>query len=90
MQGTYTCHEDPGHGWLQVPHADIAALGVEITPYSYQKGAYAYLEEDCDAPAFMQARTDAGHADPEIEHVLHRVMDSPVRRYASYRETVRS
>jgi hypothetical protein len=50
---------DPGHGWLQVPLTDIALLRLEgqITPYSYIEGQYAYLEEDCDCPRYLAART---------------------------------
>lgn len=49
--------EDPGHGWLRVPLADVAALGIaeEITPYSFVDNDYAFLEEDCDYGTFMNA-----------------------------------
>jgi hypothetical protein len=54
---TLTFIEDPGHGWLRVPLADVAALGIqdEITPYSFIDNDYAYLEEDCDYGTFMNA-----------------------------------
>jgi len=54
----YTFYEDPGHGWLRVPLAELAELGIEgaITPYSYQDNEFAYLEEDCDAAAFIAAK----------------------------------
>jgi hypothetical protein len=31
---------DPGHGWLKVPKALLAQLGIadKISPYSYQRG----------------------------------------------------
>lgn len=59
---------DPGHGWLQVPLTDIVALGLEdqITPYSFVKGQYAYLEEDCDCPRYLSARAAQGYRRPEI------------------------
>ena len=63
---------DPGHGWLRVPLTDIALLGLEdqITPYSYIEGPYAYLEEDCDCPRYLSARTthpgSAGADQPAI------------------------
>lgn len=59
---------DPGHGWLRVPLADIAALGIEaqITPYSFTEGQYAYLEEDLDAPRYLEALTAQGLPQPEI------------------------
>lgn len=59
---------DPGHGWLKVPLTDIAALGIEaqITPYSYIEGPYAYLEEDLDAPRYLEALTTQGLPQPAI------------------------
>lgn len=69
---TFSTHltfiNDPGHGWLRVPLADIAALGIEaqITPYSFIEGQYAYLEEDCDAPRYLEALTAQGLPQPEI------------------------
>lgn len=48
---------DPGHGWLRVPLADIAALGIEsgISAYSFIDRRFAYLEEDCDCAVFIEA-----------------------------------
>lgn len=48
---------DPGHGWLRVPLADIAALRIEndISPCSFIDSRFAYLEEDCDCAVFTQA-----------------------------------
>ncbi|MBP8060109.1 MAG: hypothetical protein V9E94_10560 [Microthrixaceae bacterium] len=59
---------DPGHGWLKVPLTDIAALGIEaqITPYSYIEGQFAYLEEDLDAPRYLEALTARGIPQPKI------------------------
>jgi hypothetical protein len=50
-------HSDPGHGWLAVPMADVLASGATISRYSYQSkaGKVAYLEEDCDVGAFIEA-----------------------------------
>lgn len=55
-------HTDPGHGWLQVPMADVQRLGIadKISRCSYRDGGMAYLEEDCDAPRFLQAAEAAG------------------------------
>ena len=48
---------DPGHGWLKVPLKKMAKLGIvdKISTFSYIRGAYAYLEEDCDAATFIEA-----------------------------------
>lgn len=50
-------HEDPGHGWLQVPMDMIHKLGIasKITGYSYQDKTNVYLEEDCDLTTLFQA-----------------------------------
>jgi hypothetical protein len=55
---------DPGHGWFEVPVDLIWQLGIEqkITAYSYRRGEFAYLEEDCDAFTFDQAMKAQGLA----------------------------
>lgn len=54
---TFIFHEDPGHGWLEVPIKKLRELGIVncISKYSYyhMEGCKAYLEEDCDAPIFV-------------------------------------
>ena len=54
----YNFYSDPGHGWLEVPIAELKKLGIykKITGYSYYKGDMAYLEEDCDASTFIHAK----------------------------------
>ena len=58
-QYPFQWHADGGHAWLEVPADELARFGVEPSGYSYirgtDQGAVAYLEEDCDAPAFLQA-----------------------------------
>lgn len=53
----YRFFADPGHGWLEVSGAEVVASGVKISKYSYYDPLtnMAYLEEDCDAPAFLAA-----------------------------------
>lgn len=53
----YIRYEDPGHSWLRVPKSELEALGIaaQISPYSFQSGTYAYLEEDCDMARFIDA-----------------------------------
>lgn len=60
MDKTFTFIEDPGHGWLKVHTSDLWALGFGVTDfsqYSYRtaSGKTLYLEEDCDAPKFINA-----------------------------------
>lgn len=70
---------DPGHGWLKVPKTLLIQLGIseEISNYSYQRGDFAYLEEDRDFGAFITAADVAGFA------VVRR------NRYADRRSRVR-
>lgn len=53
----YRFFQDAGHGWLEVPRAEVVASGAKISGYSYYDPAtdMAYLEEDCDALAFLKA-----------------------------------
>jgi hypothetical protein len=62
MHKSYTFHNDPGHGWLEVPKSDLEQIGVteQITPFSYQDEQNAYLEEDLDADVFIKAAKIAG------------------------------
>lgn len=59
MRSKFTFYFDAGHGWLQVQRSEAIELGVMklLSPYSYQSkdGLTLYLEEDCDAPAFVEA-----------------------------------
>ncbi|NKQ34154.1 MAG: hypothetical protein HF973_00890 [Chloroflexi bacterium] len=59
---------DPGHGWLRVPLAVIAALGIEgdISECSFIDGRFAYLEEDCDYAVFAEACNAQNIPLPEI------------------------
>jgi hypothetical protein len=64
----YTFHHDDGHGWLEVPFADLMNVGLtlsKISTYSYAtvNAAYVptvYLEEDIDVAIFMLAAKRAG------------------------------
>jgi len=48
----YTFIHDPGHGWLEVPQED--AKGIRFSKYSPRRNGNIYLEEDCDAPKFLE------------------------------------
>lgn len=54
---TFTFHTDPGHAWLEVSVAELTRVGLapsDFSAYSYQHLDKVYLEEDCDAPSFIQ------------------------------------
>tara|TARA_R100000951_G_scaffold43465_1_gene36657 strand:- start:1014 stop:1322 length:309 start_codon:yes stop_codon:yes gene_type:complete len=75
---------DPGHSWLKVPMKELDRLGIadDISAYSYQKGDMAYLEEDCDAGVFIQARVARAEAIQIKE--FNRQRQSKIRKYDAY------
>ena len=76
----FTYHQDPGHGWLEVPMSTVRYLGIgpKVSGYSYRSGDTAYLEEDCDAGLLMQACKAQGIEVKLIE--AHDDRDSFIRR----------
>ena len=58
----YDFISDPGHAWLKVNKKELKRLGIDqqISHYSYMNGEYAYLEEDCDAPLFINKKKLVG------------------------------
>jgi hypothetical protein len=82
----YTLYCDPGHAWARVPRAELATLQIaaQITAYSFQRGDYAYLEEDCDLATFIRAYQHTyGHVPAFKEQYSNR--DSRIRSYATYK-----
>lgn len=87
MGTVYSFHSDAGHGWVKVPKRELKQLGIfdKITPYSYQKGDFAYLEEDNDATLFVNARLAMGYPRPEWNEIDDGD-SSPIRNYAPFGE----
>jgi len=77
-----TFHADPSHGWLEVPVLDIMALGIIPSEYSYIKGDKVFLEEDCDANAYLERAKSAGWTINITEAYTNN--DSPIRNYARW------
>lgn len=65
----YTFYNDPGHAWLKVSKKELEKLGLieKISSFSYERGEFAYLEEDCDASVFLKAKRDAGESFEIVE-----------------------
>lgn len=81
----YTFIEDPSHGWLEVPVSELVALGIadKITRYSYKHNGMAYLEEDCDASTFLEARERSGQPIDFKRDIVRRYeATTAVRSYA--------
>lgn len=93
MKFSYIC--DPGHGWLRVPYPLILELKIQdqITGYSYfshhkvdpSKPQFAYLQEDCDMPRFLQAYKAKVGKDPTI--VTRNVKSTMIRDFNSFNIT---
>ncbi|MDG6989543.1 MAG: hypothetical protein JRN21_09550 [Nitrososphaerota archaeon] len=47
---------DSGHGWVRIRKDVLGRLGIagKITPYSYMRRQFAYLEEDADASLLVE------------------------------------
>ena len=54
---TILVYADPGHAWAKVSKKELKALGIanEISGFSYERGEFAYLEEDCDLEKYIMA-----------------------------------
>jgi hypothetical protein len=79
-----TRFHDPGHSWLKVPFYLLVDTGCEkaISPYSYFKNGFGYLEEDCDLSTFwMAAKLSGIKINIEDEISNH---DNPIRNYFGY------
>jgi hypothetical protein len=58
MAKTFTFHNDPGHGWIEVSWVDLKDLNLnpcDFSKYSHRRGNTFFLEEDCDGLKFAEA-----------------------------------
>lgn len=83
---TFTLYSDPGHSWAKVPRKLLTKLNIadKITPYSYAKGEYVYLEEDVDLYTFVQAYKAQIAPFPTFKE-QHTNRSSRIRSYNCYR-----
>ena len=79
-------YSDPGHGWAKVKKSFLVKLGIadKITTYSYMRGEYAYLEEDCDVTTLGLNCREAGIPVIFLEHNA-RERRSKIRSYDYYK-----
>jgi hypothetical protein len=84
MKTKYDFYQDPGHGWLKVTRKEIYKLGIEndISPFSYQRGDYVYLEEDGDLSKFLAKKISIGESVERRDH--HSNKSSKIRSYEDY------
>lgn len=85
MKTKFTFYQDPGHGWVKVPKQLLRILGISenITPYSYERNGYVYLEEDCDLSRFMGAFEEHFGVRPSLE-TTYTNRRSKIRSYQRY------
>ena len=88
---TLNFYTDPGHGWAKVNKKVLNDLGIaeQISAYSYQRGDYAYLEEDCDLARLMAAAQAAGIT-LKLREQCSRERSSKIRSYRPYRTTTQA
>ena len=81
----YNFYSDPGHGWLEVEIQELCNLGIanKISVYSYRQGDKAYLEEDCDATLFCEAKEAKGE-EVQLNEINSNYSASPIRNYMRY------
>lgn len=82
---TYIWAVDAGHEWLAVKKQELVDLGIaqKISAYSYEKGATAYLEGDCDAALFFDAYKAKHGVEPKTKQGKHWDRQ-PCRSFAQY------
>ncbi len=84
----YHFFSDQSHGWLKVLQSELESLGIaeKISKYSYTNDKYVYLEEDCDATLFCNAKQNQSLGydlkDNLIEHNTN--SRSSIRSYQIY------
>jgi hypothetical protein len=85
MKKKYRLFSDASHAWLEVSFDELVSLGInkQITAWSYYKGNNVYLEEDCDAPLFLQTKKDLTGEITEYEEITSDY-NSPIRSYSPY------
>tara|TARA_R110000868_G_C10712605_1_gene750083 strand:+ start:455 stop:718 length:264 start_codon:yes stop_codon:yes gene_type:complete len=81
---TIIVYSDPGHAWGRVKRETLFTLGVahKVSHYSYQKGKYVYLEEDCDLSMVCKALDNVGVSIVFVEK--HTNNKSSIRRHESF------
>jgi hypothetical protein len=72
----FTVLADLGHEYLSVPYQDVIDAGLEtrISRFSYRNKSHAFLEQDNDAPLFLEVLRDKcieyTLKDKEVDNVL--------------------
>lgn len=83
---TFDYIQDPSHGWVKVPIKLLAELNLldSISPYSYIRKNFAYLEEDSDYAKFHTAFVNWRRLEPVLKSRVSRTRPSIVRSYERF------
>jgi hypothetical protein len=85
MKRTYHYYSDTEQGWLKIPIQDARTVGVEpeaISPKSYRRGSFLYLDEDKDAMVFLEGIREKGAKLNIKKHFSKK--SSKIRSYEQY------
>jgi hypothetical protein len=87
MPETFTVYNDPSHGWAKVPIILLYLLGIQknISNCSYQRGDFAYLEEDADLTLFIKSYDTRYRVKPKFKD-MYSNKSSKIRSYESYNQ----
>ena len=68
---TYKWYSDAGHAWLKVSIKEVKDLDIchKISSYSYINNGNVYLECDCDAELFINAKEQATNSTLNFDEV---------------------
>lgn len=85
VKQVFDAYADAGHAWVKVKKDILHKIGIadKITTYSYQRGEYAYLEEDCDLTTFYNRYKEMYGVD--IKFRTHYSNTSKIRSYDDYK-----
>lgn len=80
----YDFYEDGGHGWLKVSLDELIKLGIhdKVSNCSYFRKDKVYLEEDCDATLFFDAKEKIGEKIETKTHISDK--SSKIRNYDDF------
>jgi hypothetical protein len=84
MLKTIQVFGDGGHAWAKVKRSELIDLNIAqyISVYSYERGEYVYLEEDCDLNSYVDALKNKGIAFKFKEKYSNK--SSKIRNYNRY------
>ena len=86
VQNIFDVYSDPSHAWAKVPMRLLARMGLlnQVSPYSYMRGGFVYLEEDLDLSNFVTAYRQQFNKSPQFREHVSRTRPSKIRSYSHF------